>query len=482
MSEHPLDSIFYPKSIAVVGASDNPMNFGYDFLRFSIDNGFKGPIYPVNPKRSELQGLKAYPRLESIPGSVDYVKVCLKLSLVPDLLTECAKKDVKGVQLLANAEGGVGSKGTMELEKEIRRRAKSYGIRIIGPNCMGIYSPEAGVSNGHDFPRTSGSISALIQSGGITTNLIRWASLRGLRFSKVVSYGNGLDLNETDYLNYYAEDHRTKLILCYIEGVQDGKAFFHALRNAASRKPVIIVKSGMTEAGRRAIASHTGALASAAHVWDAVVKQAGAIPAKDVEEMIDLAAPFAFLPPITGRKIGIEGPSGGIGAVAADACERMGFNIIPLPSGVIEKARSIDPAHAEKLTNPTDYSNLFASPLWYTAVSLMVKDPTFDFVIGIMIEDAPWHEERHIEIIKKELSSWTDLAREGFRKLVVVVGDRSLGSSEMDNWRWRLYAEVKTELIKAGIPFFSNIHQAAKAMKEFVNYCGGESLNGEEIT
>lgn len=477
MSEHSLDSIFYPKSIAIVGASDNPKNFGYDFLRFSIDNGFKGPIYPVNPKRSELMGLKAYPRLADIPGSVDYVKVCLKLSLVPDLLTECSKKGVKGVHLLANADGAVGSKEKIELENEILQRAKNYNIRIIGPNCMGIYSPDVGVSMGHDYPSTSGSVSALIQSGGITTNLIRWASLRGIRFSKVVSYGNGLDLNEADFLNYYANDHRTKLILCYIEGVKDGRKFFQALRNAANQKPVIIVKSGTSEAGLRAIASHTGSLASAGHVWDTVVTQAGAIPARDVEEMIDIALPFALLPPIKGRNIGIEGPSGGISAVAADACEKMGFDIIPLPSEVIDTARSIDPANAEKLTNPSDYSNLFASPLWHNAVSLMAKNSNFDFVIGITIEDAPWHEERHIETISKELESWTDLAKEGCRKLVVVVGDRSLGISEMDNWRWKLYAQVKTELVKAGIPFFSNIHKAAKAMKEFVNYCADASLD-----
>jgi acyl-CoA synthetase (NDP forming) len=470
MPEHPLDFIFYPKSVAVVGASENPMSFGYDYLRHLIDYGYPGTIYPINPKRSELFGLKVYPEIGQLPNSVDYVIAGVPISRIPDLLTEGSKKGVKGVHIVASGASETGHKEAVELDKEILQRARNYGIRLIGPNCLGIYCPEAGLSTGYDFPKASGPVSGLFQSGGNSTDFIRWGSLKGLRFSKVVSYGNALDLDEADFLNYYSQDNKTKVILCYIEGVKDGKAFLGALRNAARLKPVIIIRAGLTKAGLRAVVSHTGALASSTHVWDAAVKQAGAIPASNIDEMIDLAIPFCLLPPIKGTRVGIEGGSGGKSAVAADECERMGFDIIPLPSGLIEKVRSIDPANLEKVTNPADPSNLIGSPLQYSVISLMAKDPDFDFLIGMMTEDAPMSERGHIENVRKQLGVLISVAKEGLKPVIVILGDRSLGTAEMNNWRWKLYAEVRTELINAGVPFFHNVCQVAKAMKEFTAY------------
>jgi acyl-CoA synthetase (NDP forming) len=474
MSEHSLDTIFYPRSVAIVGASDNPVSFGYDYIRRVIDYGYKGAIYPINPKRSELFGIKVYPEIGQIPGSIDYVIVGIPLPRVPDLLTECSKKGVKGVHLIASGASETGHKEAMELDQEILKRAKSYGIRLIGPNCLGIYCPEVGLSTGYDFSKESGPVSAFIQSGGNSTDLIRWGALKGLRFSKVASFGNGLDLNEADFLNYFAEDNKTKAILGYVEGIKDGKTFFQALRHAARKKPVIILKAGMSQAGLRAVVSHTGA-----HVWEAVVKQAGAIPVSSIDEMIDLALPFSLLPPIQGVKIGMEGGSGGKSAIAADECERMGFDIIPLPAELIEKIKSIDPANLEMVANPVDPSGLVGSPLQYTVLLHMAKDPNFDFLMGIVAEDAPMSKEGHIDTIKRQLATLINVRKEGQKPLIVILGDRSLGISELNNWRWQLYAEVRTELIRAGVPIFHNVSQAAKAMKIFITFHRRNSEGGD---
>jgi len=295
----------------------------------------------------------------------------------------------------------------------------------------------------------------------------------------MASFGNGLDLNEVDFLDYYAEDAKTKVILCYMEGIKDGKAFLRALRHAARKKPVIILKAGMSQAGLRAVVSHTGALASSAHVWEAVVRQAGAIGVSNIDEMIDLALPFSLLPPIKGVNIGIEGGSGGKSAIAADECERMGFEIIPLPAELIEKIKSIDAANLEMVANPVDPSGLVGSPLQYTVLLHMAKDPNFDFLMGIVAEDAPMSKEGHIDTIKRQLATLINVRKEGQKPLIVILGDRSLGIAELSNWRWQLYAEVRTELIRAGVPIFHNVSQAANAMKTFINYHCRNSEGGD---
>ncbi|UCD85254.1 MAG: CoA-binding protein, partial [Deltaproteobacteria bacterium] len=317
-----LEHAFHPRSVAVVGASDLPFSAGYFYLRHLLDYGYRGQIYPVNPNQRQASGLKTYPRLSDVPGTVDYVICCLPASKVLDLLTQCPQKEVKVVHFFTGRLSETGYEGAAELEEKILREARKLGIRLIGPNCMGIYCPKEGLSFGYDFPAEPGSVGVVFQSGGAATEFVRYASLRGVRFSKVISYGNALDLTETDFLQYLSKDPETEVIVSYIEGVKDGKRFLSALREAASAKPVIVLKAGRGVAGTRAVASHTASLAGSLRIWEGVMNQAGAVQANTLEEGIDLAVSFCFLPPFSGRRVGIVGGGGGKSVLSADEWEK----------------------------------------------------------------------------------------------------------------------------------------------------------------
>ena len=301
MSRDSLEFIFQPKSIAIVGASNNPASFGCDYMNYMLSYGYSGELYPINPKQNEVLGLKAYPSLQHVPGEIDYVVCCIAIGNVPDLLTQCSHKGVKAVHIFAGRGSETGRPQAKELEAEILKRAKEYGIRLLGPNCLGIFCPKSGLSFGYDFPKEPGAVGAIVQSGGNSTDLIHFASLRGIRFSKVVSYGNALDINQNDLLEYFLQDPETGIILCFIEGLRgSGKTFLELLRKAASLKPVIICKGGRTRAGARWTLSHTASLAGSAKIWETAIRQAGAIPSRDIDELVDMAVAFYLMPPVRG--------------------------------------------------------------------------------------------------------------------------------------------------------------------------------------
>jgi acyl-CoA synthetase (NDP forming) len=295
MSTHPLEPLLHPRSIAVVGASGSGRGGG--FVSPLVELGFRGPIYPVNPKYDEIMGMKAYPRVRDIPGPVDFVISSIPASQVLGLIADCAEKGVKLIHLFTARFSETGRQDAADLEQEILRQAKAGGIRLIGPNCMGVYIPEEGISFNNGMPKESGRVGLASQSGQAVGETVGFAAQRGIRFSKAISYGNALDFNECDYLDYFAQDPNTEIILLYIEGVRDGPRFLRSLRRAAAVKPVIVVKGGRGEAGTRATASHTASLAGSREIWNAVVNQAGVVTAADLEEMVDIATAFYFLPP-----------------------------------------------------------------------------------------------------------------------------------------------------------------------------------------
>ncbi|MDD5289542.1 MAG: CoA-binding protein, partial [Dehalococcoidales bacterium] len=322
MLKHPLEDILHPKSIAVAGASN--AGSGGRFLAPLMELGFKGKIYPVHPNHQEVMGLKCYPTVRDIPEPVDHVISSIPAPQVLSLIDDCAQNGVKSIHFFTARFSETGRKDAIELEKEVLRRAKKAGIRIIGPNCMGIYYPGWGMAWNTGMPKESGPMGLVSQSGAAAYDLIEAGKTRSLYFSKGISYGNAIDFNECDYLEYFAQDAETKLILMYIEGVRDGKRFFDILRKTTSRKPVIILKGGRGKSGTRATASHTASLAGSTEIWKTAMKQAGAIEAADIEEVLDIASAFYFLPPAYGTRVGIAGGSGGGSVMAADLCEEAG--------------------------------------------------------------------------------------------------------------------------------------------------------------
>lgn len=467
MSAHPLEEILHPQSIAVVGASGSGGR-GSGFLSPLLELGFKGKIYPVNPKYSEIEGMKAYPSLREIPDSVDYVISAVPAPEVLNMLEDCSQKGVKGVHLFTARFSETGRPEAADLEQEILKQARKRGIRLIGPNCMGVYYPRQGMSFRDGLPKESGSAGLASQSGNVAGEIIQTATSRGVYFSKAISYGNAIDLNESDYLDYFAQDPETKIILMYVEGVKDGQRFFNTLRRAASTKPVIIIKGGRGKSGARATASHTASLAGSVKIWETAVTQAGAVSVENLDELIDMAVSFYFLPPIRGRRVGVAGGAGGASVLAADQCEEAGLDVIPLPAEFREELKSKGVTIWDWLGNPADMSIREDDNFSVGAVlEMMARNQNFDLLIAMIRgPHHRWHKEMPVETYLEEYR----LKESSQKPLLAVVPDTSPDIDEDDDWSWKLMRQMRMQLIAANIPFYPTIERAARAARKLIDY------------
>ena len=470
-SPHPLDEILHPKSIAVVGASDNPYSRGYAYTHHLLDYGFRGDIYPVNPRCEEILGLRTYKRLRDVPGVVDFVISCVPSSAVLTMLSDCAEKGVKGVHLYTARFSETGRPEAADLEQKVLEKARELGIRIIGPNCMGVYYPREGIAFAYDLPKEGGPVAFISQTGGGAAILVHIAAMRGIGFSKVISYGNGLDLDESDYLDYFREDPETEVILMYVEGIGDGQRFFNALRRAAAAKPVIIVKGGRGNAGSRATFSHTASLAGSVTTWESAVAQAGAISVKNYDELADMAVAFRFLPPIRGNRVGISGGGGGPSVLSADECEEAGLDVIPLPDAIREALKSKAPEIWDWVGNPTDVSILGGFGVTgLDMLRMMAENPEFDLLIGNVTEVPLAQKTGTIARLETEVQEYVEIRKATGKPIFVAVAERSLNRPDYTNWRWELAGDLRSALVAAGIPFFPSVSRGAQAVKKVIDY------------
>jgi acyl-CoA synthetase (NDP forming) len=470
-SNHPLEEILHPQSIAVVGASDKPSSRGHSFTHHLLSYGYGGEIYPVNPKYSEILGMKAYPNLREIPGPVDYVISCVPAPEVIKMLEDCSHKGVKAVHLFTARFSETGHREAAELEEEVLKQARSSGIRLIGPNCMGLYYPREGISFAYDLPKEPGSVGLISQTGGGAAIFVNVASMRGIRFSKVISYGNALDLSEADYLDYFSQDPETKIIVMYVEGVKDAQRFFDSLRRAASAKPVIITKGGRGASGTKAAASHTASLSGSHETWETVVAQAGALSAYDFDEMADLAVSFYFLPPIQGARVGISGGGGGPSVLAADECEEAGLDVVPLPKEIREELRTKAPAIWDWVGNPTDVSIL--GGFGFTGIDMlkmMAKNRDFDLLIANVTEVPLASKEDTLSRLRGEVQGYIEVKNTSSKPLLVVIGEKSLGMEDYGHWRWKLTGELRSELLAADTVFYPTMKRAAQSARRLIDY------------
>lgn len=471
-----LEIAFHPEAVAVAGASEDPLSFGHQFLRHLLDYNYPGHIYPVNPNKKSILGLKAYPSLSSIPGQVDYVICCLPASMVLDFLAECPAKGVKIVHLVTARLSETGRKEAIELEDRMLQAARKLNIRLIGPNCMGIYYPRSGLANGYNLPKEAGKIGAVFQSGGSSTLLIRYGELRGLRFSKVISYGNALDIDESDFLNYLAQDDETDIIAAYFEGVKDGRKFLKALSDAARVKPVIAIKGGRGKAGSKAVASHTAAIAGSTTVWDTVFKKAGVIQVKDLRELVDLLVAFSFLPPIMGYRVGIASAGGGLSVMSADICEEAGLIVPPMPHAIREELKKKAPEIWDWIGNPIDISIMGAVSVGFAEIirelpRLMAGSPHFDFLIAEFSDDNPFLTEIWTALAARQTEAYINLHNKQLKSMIAVVHSEAAASHLPSYQRWKILSEQRAKFAEAGIPTYLSIDEAAKAVRKFIDYC-----------
>nr|HOO47703.1 CoA-binding protein [Deltaproteobacteria bacterium] len=305
------ERIFHPKNIAIIGVSSKGSMFGSGIFNSLSAIGFEGGIYPVNPKGGEFNGRRLYENIGEIPAEIDFAIIAVPAERVPAALEECRTAGVAGVEILSAGFSETDTQRGRELEEEIRRIA-ARGIRVVGPNCFGIYCPASGLTllPGPDLSRQSGHVAFLSQSGGMSIDFAHIGKWMGVRFSKVISFGNGADLRETELLEYLGDDPETKVIGMYIEGVKDGRGFFEVLKSVAAKKPVIINKGGLSQAGSRAVASHTASMGGSKVIWESLLRQAGAVQVDDLWEMAHTCLVFSHLPERVCRGITIAGGGG----------------------------------------------------------------------------------------------------------------------------------------------------------------------------
>ena len=358
-----IDDIFHPRSIALVGTSPDPNNWAGQMIPEALlEFKYDGNLYFVSRKSSEMWGFKTYSRIKDIPASIDYVICSIAARHTPKLMEDCASKGVKAVHLFTSGFSETCKEEGIRLEERITRIARNNGIRIIGPNCPGIYCPESRLTFSPILPKEGGTVACLSQSGGHCIRFLRLGTSRGLRYSKAVAYGNGSDLSVTDFLEYLAHDPLTKVIALYIEGVRDGRRFLDVLKSTSKIKPVIVHKGGHTKAGTRAAASHTGSLTGEDKIWDALFRQTSAIRVHSIDELVDTVLSFVFMAPPKGNNAAVVGYGGGISVQAADECESAGLSVPLLPPEIRDQLESFTPDANNSIRNPIDTQWLVWKP------------------------------------------------------------------------------------------------------------------------
>ncbi|MCU0847069.1 MAG: CoA-binding protein [Spirochaetes bacterium] len=362
-SKNRFKRIFAPERVAIVGVAAEGFGFGRGILLSLLSIGFSGELFPVNRRGGEICGLKIHKSIDDIPGDIDFAIIAVPADSVPEALESCMKKGAAGAEILSSGFGETGTSEGMELDKRIRDIA-GRGIRVLGPNCFGIYSPRSGLTllPGPDLSRRPGGVSFISQSGGHSIDFSHVGKWKGIGFSKVVSFGNGADLRETELLEYFTEDPETEVIGMYIEGVDDGREFLRVLRNAASVKPVIVLKGGLSEAGGRAAASHTASMGGARAIWEAALNQCNAVRAMDMRELSDAALAFSMLPRKSFNGISIIGGGGALGVAAADFAEEFGFSIPGLGADIQARILKHLPGPGSSPANPVDIANPYVPP------------------------------------------------------------------------------------------------------------------------
>ncbi|MFH0913928.1 MAG: CoA-binding protein [Chloroflexota bacterium] len=462
-----LEYLFHPRAIAVAGVSTDlkKINPGRLFLEALRDFGYEGKLYPLNPNGGEVAGLKCYTSLKEIPDCVDYVISAIPARYTPQLILDGAAKGVRTIHMFTAGFTETGEEEGRQLERQIAALARSTGVRIIGPNCMGLYCPQTRLTFNLGMARKGGSIGYVVQSGGNAIYGIREAESRGVYFSKVISYGNAIDLNECDFLEYLGEDPDTKIIGAYVEGVRDGRRFLEVLKKVARVKPVIIYKGGVTESGMRTAASHTGSLGGQERVWGSLIRQAGAIQVDSVDELVDLLLLFTFMAPPKGNRVAILGSGGGVSVHAADAAAKAGLVLPPFPEEIRQRLKQIFGSAAGSIfTNPLDMYAFFKHELIQETIKVFAQSPQFDIIMVQIAFDiyVPVTPELHTYI--PFVQSVINLREEINRRSVVVLHFITSDKSK------QIAHHAQERLSQSGFAIFPSVSRASLALSRFLDY------------
>ncbi len=446
-----LTSLFKPQSVAVIGASKTPGKIGNAIVRNVIESGYRGSIYPINPRESEIEGLTCYPSVLDVPDPVELAVISVPAGKVLEAARECGEAGVKGLIVVTAGFKEIGREG-MELEKELVSICAQYGMRMLGPNCVGLM--DANTPLNASFSSTfaaGGQIAFLSQSGAMLLAILDWSKTAGIGFTKVVSLGNKADLNEIDFIEDAANDDYTKVILCYIEDIVDGKRFLEVAENAAKKKPIIVYKSGISQSGAQAASSHTGALAGSDLAYETAFEDCGIIRARSMTELFDLAVAFSRCVPPAGNRVAIVTNSGGPGIIATDNVELKGLRMARFEKETIEELRANLPGEAN-VYNPVDVLGDARTDRYRFALNKVLDDPNVDSVLVLMCPTAVTEAEETSKAIVEARDN-----HPGKPVLAAYTGGEKLAGG----------AEI---LMKAGIPCFTFPEPAVRCIKGLYDY------------
>ncbi|RLE71967.1 MAG: CoA-binding protein [Thermoprotei archaeon] len=400
-----IHGFFNPKSIAVIGASSKPGKIGYAVLKNLLEFHRKGgKVYPINPRADTILGLKVYKSILDVPENVDMAVIIIRSEEVPKIIEDCAKKGVKNIVIISGGFKELGGK-YRDIEAEIAEKAKIYGIRIIGPNCIGVYDPETKVDTFFQpkermlRPRP-GNVAFLTQSGTYGIILLEWAAMDGLGVSKFVSYGNKVDVDEADLILYLKDDPQTKVIGIYLEGLGDGRKFFTAAKEVTKVKPIIILRGGWSEAAARAALSHTGFLGGKGRIYESAFKQSGVIIARNLEELYDMAKALAKQPAAKGPKVAMVSNGAGPMVQAVDLVVTEHLELSNLTEETKDRLRK-ELSPYTIVENPVDLTGSATPRDYETALNILLEDSNVDMVFVFFVhQNAPMNEEI-VDVMRK---------------------------------------------------------------------------------
>ncbi len=467
-----IDRMFAPESIAIVGVSAEGLGFGTGILLSHIAIGCKSRLYPVNKRGGSIAGIKIYTSIEEIPDKIDFGIISVPAPQVPSAVEACRQKGAVGVEILSSGFRETGTSEGIVLEEELQTIAKQ-GIRVIGPNCFGIYCPKSGLTMlpGPDLSRKSGGVALLSQSGGLSVDFAHIGKWRGINFSKVVSFGNGCDLRETEMLRYLKQDPETKVVCMYIEGVKDGREFLSALKDTAKEKPVIVIKGGLSDSGSRAAASHTASMGGSRAIWEAALKQCNAVQVENLAEMTDAALAFSMLPKGVYRGCSVAGGGGALGIAAADTAESFGLDVPRLREDLQAAIRELLPKPGSSPANPIDIANPFVGAGAIRDILIHAsKDENVDIHILIQLLYHYKSLQQSFGNVKlKDITPCRDLAESckqamqtGGKPVILVLPNFKQEEDAMEIEE--VIRETRRLFTEAGMPVFDDVKNALRAI------------------
>lgn len=450
-----LDYFFDPKSVAIIGASHTPGKIGYAILANFLGSGFKRKIYPVNPNTEPILGLKVYKSVLDIPDDLDLVVIVVPAKFVPDTLKECVKKKIEAIIIISAGFSEIGEEGK-KLEIKCKKIVEGTYTRILGPNCIGVYDAYTHVDTLFLARKRcgrpkGGNIAFISQSGAVGSTILDWLAEQGIGISKFISYGNAMDIDDCDLLEYLGDDDKSGVLTAYIEGIEaSGKKFMRMAKKMTKKKPIVILKAGGTETGMKAVFSHTGSMAGSEKIYSAAFKQTGIIEADSWEELFDFARAFSTQPLPRGKRVAIITDGGGFGVLATDEADRQGV-LLPEPSERLKKEmRKVTPSYAS-LHNPIDLTGDADANRYKVTVEACLRSNEYDGVIAITLFQVPTLEESVVDEMIK--------LHKKYKKPLLAC---AAGGKFTD--------ELSDKMMSGGIPVYPTPERAVKTMKALIRY------------